>query len=182
MRICLAAFAVLLAACGESPERSGSDPDRSDPRPAAEEAHPPLRAGAWAAEVRVVSIDSPDMAPEDLDEVKAAVMAEYPGHDSCLQPNETERPPQQFFSGSNEGCSYERLRLADGKVSGAMLCEPLPSGDPEGREPANHRMEFDGTYGPDSYSIQGRSVAESADGGRRVEFNLATRARRVGSC
>lgn len=185
MRACLICLALLLAACGSAPDgpvtaanRSAADSDG----PAAGAGPLPLRAGAWAAEVRLVSVESPDIAPEDMDGIRTTLAADYSGHDSCLAAEQVHRPPQQFFSGAAEGCRYERLRLADGEIDGAIRCEPLPAGGTGGPEPASHRIGFRGTYAADSYSLEAQNVLESADRSRRVTFVLATEARRIGDC
>jgi hypothetical protein len=180
-------MAILIASCGSA--AGGPDSTADSDRPAAQVKASPaggdagsLRAGAWQAEVSLVSVDSPDVAPQDLERVRADLKAAYAGHDSCLRPDETHRPPQQFFSGSADGCRYEELRLADGAIGGAMACEPLALDGAAGGDPATHRIEFSGTYGPDSYSLQSEHALESADGSRRVSFVLAAEARRVGDC
>lgn len=182
MRAGMIGMAILLNSCGsvsQDVDGSAGEANRvatANPDPAS------LRPGAWAAEVSLASVDSPDMAPEALDELKAELTAAYAGHDSCLAPDDVERPPQQFFSGSAEGCRYERLRLAGGEVSGAMTCEPLPTGEAGGLEPATHRIEFRGSYAANSYSLRSEQVTESADQSRRIAFVLTTQARRVGDC
>jgi hypothetical protein len=189
MRACLIGMAILLASCGSPSERSdggaagsaaGANAPESAESTSADEAS--LRAGAWAAEVSLVSVDSPDLGPEDVERLRADLAAEYSGHDSCLAAHEVQSPPQQFFSGAASGCRYERLRLADGEVSGVLHCRPLPPDGTGGQDPATHRIDFTGTYTPDSYSLQAEHVGESEDRSRRVSFVLSTQARRVGDC
>jgi hypothetical protein len=190
MRTCLIGMAILLSSCGSAFERSdagstepaaGASPAKSVESSSDADAAS-LRAGAWASEASLVSVDSPDIAPEDVDRLRADLTAEYSGHDSCLAPHEIHRPPQQFFSGAASGCDYERLRLADGEISGVMNCRPLPADGTGGQDPSLHRIEFTGSYTADSYSLEARHVAENEDRSRRVSFILSTQARRVGGC
>ena len=162
-------MAILLASCGSAPSRSADEAKA----PAADGAGGSFQAGAWEAQVRVDSIESPDIAPEDLEAAKAGLLAQYSGHSACLRPEEVHRPPQQFFSGSAEGCRYERLTLAGGGISGAIQCD---------QDSALHNVEFDGTYTPVAYSLQARNTLESPDRSRRVTLLLSTEARRVGNC
>jgi hypothetical protein len=185
-------MAMLLGSCGSGSEKAAPDADESAAganRPAAA-TNPSatggdavsLRAGAWVAEVSLVSVDSPDIAPEAFDALKADLMATYSGHDSCLKPDQIDRPPQQFFSGSAEGCVYDRLQLANGEIGAAMTCQPLPADGAGGGDPRTHRIEFRGTYTTDSYSLQSEQVVENADRSRRISFVLSTQGRRVGDC
>jgi hypothetical protein len=132
-----------------------------------------LRSGHWEAEVAVESVSSPDIAPQDIEAAKANLLSEYASHGSCLRPEEVHRPAQQFFSGSDDGCSYERLVLAGGNISADMTCQ---------QDFGTHRTAVSGTYTAESYSVRAVNVLESPDRSRRMSFTLLTRARRTGDC
>ena len=132
-----------------------------------------LRPGLWEAEVAVEAVDSADIAPQDVEAAKAQLLSEYASHGSCLRPEDVHRPPQQFFSGADEGCGYERLTLANGSIAGALSCQ---------QDFGTHRVDLTGTYTPESYSIRGTNVLESSDRSRRMSFILLTTARRIGDC
>ena len=179
--VVLAAGAVMLLgserdAASSATAEAASQGRQPGPPVAATELRPEadaLRPGHWEAEVTIEAIDTPDMAPQDIEAAKADLLSEYSSHGSCLRPEEVHRPAQQFFSGSDEGCSYDRLALADGKISAGLSCQ---------QEFGTHRIEVSGTYTRESYSIRAINVAQSPDQSRRMSFTLLTQARRTGEC
>lgn len=177
--IILAAGAVILLVSeqdfGSSATGGATSRDRQPGLPAAanEIRSEALRAGHWEAAVAVEAINSPDVAPQDIEAAKADLLSEYSNHGSCLRPEEVHRPSQQFFSGSDEGCSYQRLVVEGGNISAKMTCQ---------QDFGTHRIEVSGTYTPESYSIRAINVAESPDRSRRMSFTLLTEARRTGDC
>ncbi len=162
-------MAFLLTACGSAP----GPPAEGAQEPAPDSTNPLFQAGAWEAQTRVDSIESPDIAPEDVEAAKAELLAQYSGHSFCLAPEEVHRPPQQFFSGSAEGYRYESLQLAGGGISGAIQCD---------QDSALHNVEFDGTYTAVTYSLRARNTLLSPDRSRRVTLILSSEARRLGDC
>jgi hypothetical protein len=132
-----------------------------------------LRAGHWEASVSVEAVNYPDIAPQDVEEAKASLLSEYSSHGSCLRADEVHRPPQQFFSGTDEGCSYDRLLLAGGSIGAAMTCQ---------QDFGTHRIDLNGTYTPDTDTVRAVNMLESPDRIRRMSFTLVTRARRIGDC
>jgi|GEM_PF-6930279 len=180
-------LALLLSACGAESDRphdpqnnaatASNETVTSGSEPSERLQVASLLPGAWSADVTLVSTEALETGPE-FERLKAGLMEHYSGHDICLKPHETARPPQQFFSGAANGCSYDRLELSGGRFSGAMSCEV----DPDLPDPPKHTSVFEGTYTATNYSMKTGTVLENRDGSRRVSFVLATEARRTGDC
>ena len=187
MRTCLVGMLLLLTACGSDPD--GLAEARNDsagvlnsaatgPIGTTESLEPAsLLHGAWAAEVTLASLN-PENSGADYEQLQAGLMDHYPGHDTCLKPDEVQRPPQQFFSGAADGCRYERLEISGGRFSGEISCAL----GPDLADLPTHRAQFEGNYTPTSYSMKTNTLLENRDGSRRISYVLSTEARRIGDC
>lgn len=109
MRILL--LIVALTACSEAP-----------PAPKAEAAAPPaLPIGQWELVREVVALKA-------LDDGTPAIKAKAGDKTSssvCVAPGETARPKPEIVGGDPaDGCIYDSLYLANGRINAALSCKP----------------------------------------------------------
>ena len=104
-------FCLALAACGQAP-----------PAPKAE-AKPPatLPAGQWEVTREVTRFTA-------LDDGKPAIAAKAGDKTTisvCVAPGETAKPKPELVGGNAaDGCTYDSLYLANGRLNAALACAP----------------------------------------------------------
>ena len=133
-----------------------------------------VQPGKWESKVQFVSIDAPGMP----DSVKSAMQGMNDRNNvftTCLKPEEVKKPKEDFFAGKdNKNCRYDHFKMGDGKIDAVMRCT---------RDGGGQVMQLQGTYAPESYSMQ---MAMKSDGGqgpaRDMTMKMRIDAKRVGAC
>lgn len=174
----IAAGAVALAACNKSPK---VDEKNATPAEVAQKVRESgvdqslVRPGLWQSKVTIEKVDMPGMPPEMASRMKS-MMAESRPHDfqTCLTPEDVQKPNEDFFAGKNNECRYEHFTMGGGKIDAVMHC---------GKGAGASTMRMAGTYSPDAYQMQMATEAETGDeAGRAMQMQMRVEARRVGEC
>ena len=128
--------------------------------------------GQWQSTVTLQEMTVPGMPPEAARQMQAA-MNRTEVTESCLTPEEAQRPKEDFFAGAQKGCTYKRFTMAGGKIDAEMTCQ-------EGG--ASMTMALDGTYSADSYKATMTMNGSNPTGGPGMTMRLAVDAKRIGEC
>ena len=129
-----------------------------------------IRPGKWLSEITMEDVSAPGM-PDEVREQMKGMMAGRQSYESCLTPEQANRPQEDFFSGKpSEQCRYDHFRMGDGKIDAKMSC----SG-------GKQVMELDGAYTPESYKMRMTTTARQAPGGD-MTMRMRIDAKRVGEC
>jgi len=134
-----------------------------------------VRAGLWEAKATVEQLDVPGLPPEMAERMKDNLAEHQPkGFQTCLTPEDVERPKEAFFAGKSNQCRYDHFDMGDGKVDALMHC---------GGERMAQTMQMNGTYSPDNYVMH---ISTKMQGTMAVDQEMTMRmridARRVGEC
>ena len=129
-----------------------------------------IRPGKWVSEISFEEMSAPGMPPEVRDQMKG-MLAARKSYESCLSPEQAQRPKEDFFAGSDNKCRYEHFRMGDGKIDAKMRCE---------QGSARQLMELDGTYSPDAYQMRMSTQTDSSAG--EMTMRMRVDAKRVGEC
>jgi hypothetical protein len=172
----LAACALPLAACNNSPEvheENASIAQVQDKVAKVVNGDAFVRPGRWESQVTVQEMVVPGMGVNLADQMTGDA-SQTQKHSSCLTAEHTKRPQEDFFTGANKNCRYDRFNMADGKIDAVMKCT-------EG--PMSQTVNLQGSYTPDTYAMQMAMEAQGAEGspaGMRMKMRVD--ARRVGEC
>jgi hypothetical protein len=133
-----------------------------------------VRPGKWESTVQFVSMDAPGM-PDSVKSAMQGMNDRRTVFTTCLKPDEVKKPKEDFFAGKdNKECRYDHFRMGDGKIDAVMRCT---------RQGGGQVMQLQGTYSPESYSMQ---MAMKADGGqgpaKDMTMKMRVDAKRVGEC
>jgi len=174
----IAACVLPLAACNNSPEVHERDASVAQVAKKVRDASGEqsfVRPGLWQSKVTIEQFDMPGIPPEMAGRMKT-MMAQNQAHgfQTCLTPEDVEKPKEDFFAGKNNECRYDHFTMGGGKIDAAMHC---------GGKDAVQVMEMAGTYSPDSYRMQTSMKVRSddpAEGGMSMRMRIE--AQRVGEC
>lgn len=133
-----------------------------------------VRPGKWESRVELESIDIPGMPPQAAAQMKKTMASVATGHKSCLTAEQTKRPREDFFAGSDSSCRYDKFRMDDGKMTGTMRCT-----SPQG---GMQLIEFDGTYGPEEYRMRMATTVEGGAPAGAMKMVMNMTSKRVGEC
>ena len=175
-RLLLAPPLLMLAACNSGPRVEAENAALGEAAEKVREAGGGtmrVRPGRWVSEVTLESIDIPGMPPAAAEQIKATMAKAASGHETCLTPEQANRPREDFFAGSDGNCRYDRFSMDGGKIDGVMRCSAQGS---------TQLISFDGAYSPDSYDMQMRSTVETGPGANPMTMAMRIKSRRVGDC
>lgn len=176
----LLAAAMILGGCDRSPK---IDAKNATPEEIAKKMRESgadqsmVRPGLWQSKVTIEKLEMPGMPPEMAGRMKA-MMAQNQEHgfETCLTPEDVKKPKEDFFSGKDNQCRYDRFTMGSGKIDAVMRC---------GKGAGAQTMQMAGTYSPDSYQMQTSMTAaadKGAAGASGMDMQMRIEARRVGEC
>lgn len=170
--------AAVLGACNKSPK---VDEKNATPAEVAQKVQETgadqniVRPGLWHSKVTIEKFDMPGIPPEMAGRMKS-MMAENQAHDfqTCLTPEDVQKPKEDFFAGKNNECRYEHFTMGGGRIDALMHC---------GKEAGASTMRMAGTYSADSYQMQMATEVETSDDAvHGMQMQMRVEAKRVGEC
>lgn len=131
-----------------------------------------IRPGKWASTMVMDELSAPNMPPEMAAHMKS-VLGQERKSESCLTPEQVNKPKEDFFAGQNNNCRYDHFKMAGGKIDAKMRCS---------QGGVSQVMEMAGTYGPDSYSAVMSAQMEGMGSPGAMTMRMHVSAKRVGEC
>ncbi|HEU0284041.1 MAG TPA: DUF3617 domain-containing protein [Sphingomicrobium sp.] len=131
-----------------------------------------VNPGQWEQTATLLEVDAPGI-PEQYREAMKKQMGQSQVHRTCLTPEQTKNPREDFFTGADKNCRYEHFKWGGGKIDMKLLCT---------HEQATQTMEMSGTYEPDTYQM---AMSVASKGGSPMEsmtMKMKVDAKRVGEC
>jgi Protein of unknown function (DUF3617) len=172
-RIFLLAQFALLAACGsgdtvDMKNASAGDVAREMGKTDVAFVNP----GQWEQTATLLEMNAPGMPAQVADALKKQ-MGTSQVHRTCLTPEQTKNPKEDFFTGADKSCRYEHFKWGDGKVDMKLLCK---------HPQATQTMDLSGTYQPESYQMA-MTVTNTGSGPmENMTMKMTVDAKRVGEC
>lgn len=171
----LIACALPLAACDKGPEvraENATAEEVAKEVAAAGGADSFVRPGRWESKVTIEQMTIPGMPAEVASQMKDFEGRVETSH-SCLTPEEAKRPKEDFFTGENKSCRYDRFTMAGGKIDAVMKCAE------QGR---TNVMTLQGSYTPETYNMRMtmQGAAQGEAGG--MTMRMRVEAKRLGQC
>jgi predicted small secreted protein len=158
----VAALALALTACNSNEGVTAKDASVEDVAEAVAKSDVALRPGRWETSMSMAGDATP---------VPGAGKG---GVATCLTKADLDQFDQEIMQKPMESCRYDSFTMANGKIQGAMSCNPL-----EGEGPTM-RMTMDGTYTPETYDLA--MTTEMTMGGQSKTTTMQVVSRRVGEC
>jgi hypothetical protein len=171
LALCLAP----LAACSDGPEvheENASVAEVQNKVAAATGNESFVRPGRWESKVTVEEMTVPGLGTDMAAQMNNS-MRQVQTQASCLTPEEAKRPKEDFFTGDNKNCRYDRFNMAGGKVDAVMKCA---------QGGTTHTMTLQGGYTPDTYNMRMAMDADSGDPAGGMRMKMRVEAKRVGEC
>ena len=131
-----------------------------------------VNPGQWEQTATLLEIDAPGIPAQYADAMKQQ-MGQSQVHRTCLTPEQTKNPKEDFFAGADKNCRYEHFKWGDGKVDMKMLCT---------HPQATQTMEMAGTYQPDSYQMAMTVASQGSSPMETMNMKMKVDAKRVGEC
>ena len=175
-RLLLALPLLMLASCDSKPEVTAENASIGEVAEQVREASGGkmvVRPGRWVSDVTLESIDIPGMPPAAAEQIKATMAKAASGHETCLTPEQANRPSEDFFAGADGNCRYDKFTMDGGKIDGVMRCSAQGS---------TQLISFAGAYSPESYDMKMNSRLETGPGANPMTMAMRIKSRRVGEC
>lgn len=176
LHACAMGFVLPLAACSAEPEVSATNASVEEVADRVADAGGSdnfVRPGKWQSRVQIEQFELPGAPPEAAAAMRG-LHERVQVAETCLTPEQAQRPKEDFFAGSGKNCRYDRFTMSGGKIDAVMSCT--------GQGMAQ-TMTMQGTYGPDDYRM---SMSMKADAGSGPAGGLTMKMRvdatRVGEC
>jgi hypothetical protein len=170
------ASALALGACNQGPEvreENASVAEVEKKMADAGGAASFVRPGRWESKVTIEEMKIAGMS-EEMSRQMPTFEGRVETSFSCLSEEEAKRPKEDFFSGGNKNCRYDRFTMAGGRIDAVMKCT---------QERASHTMTLQGSYSPDTYNMQMSMKAEGGEGyDAGMTMKMRVDAKRVGQC
>lgn len=131
-----------------------------------------VNPGQWEQTATLVEINVPGMPPQIAEAMKKQ-MDQNQVHRTCLTPEQTKNPREDFFTGADKNCRYEHFKWGGGKIDMKLLCT---------HPQATRTMEMTGTYQPDSYQMAMAVASSGNNPGETMNMKMRVDAKRVGDC
>jgi hypothetical protein len=172
-QIVIAALACL-SACGKSDSVEMENASVSEVAREMKEANTAafVNPGQWEQTATLLEINAPGI-PAQYAEAMKQQMGQSQVHRTCLTPEQTKNPREDFFTGADKNCRYEHFKWGGGKIDMKLLCT---------HEQAKQTMEMAGTYEPNTYQM---AMSVASKGGNPMEsmtMKMKVDAKRVGEC
>lgn len=166
----------LLAGCGSQPGVTAANASASEVAnkvAAAGSGSMFLAPGHWEGNIKITSVEMPGTSPQVAERMSRAMTRDR-AIESCLTPEEAERPKGAFFGGDDENCRYEHFKMAGGMIDAAMVCR---------HEGTKRVTTMKGSYSPDSYQMAMTMKSEGGTGpGANMSMAMHITAARMGAC
>lgn len=173
---CALGCAAPLASCNTEPEVSATNATVEDVAEQVADARDGdgfVRPGKWQSRVQIEEFKLPG-APPEAEAAMRGMHDRAQVYESCLTPEEAQRPKEDFFAGANKNCRYDHFTMGNGKIDAVMKC----SGEGVGQT-----MAMEGTYGPDNYQMRMTMKAEAESGpSGGMTMRMRVDAKRIGEC
>jgi hypothetical protein len=164
------AAAAALAGCSKQPDVDAKNASVEEVQKQVSKSDIRPRPGRWRQEVRIESIDMPNMPVEMKAQMANQAKMVHAGY-TCLTPEQAEKPDASFFQQAAKGCTYDHFRMADGTLDAKMTCTV---GETE------QVSTMKGTFGPESYDL--KIDMRSPVMGQSMHSVLSLKMTRVGEC
>lgn len=177
MRHAMLLLAGALAACGSEPDvdvRNASVGEVArEVADASRGGGAMIRPGKWQSTMRIESVEAPGR-PDSVRSAMRTVNERGQVFESCLTPEQAQRPAEDFFAGKGNACRYDHFTMAGGRIDAKMRCS---------QGGMNQLMELDGNYSPTTYSMRMTSSTEGGEGpAAAVRMQMRVEAKRIGEC
>ena len=166
--------ALALAACSKGPdihEENASVAEVANKVADAGGAASFVRPGRWESKVTIEEMKIPGMSAD-----MANQMPNFQGREqtsvNCLSEEDVKRPKEDFFTGDNKNCRYDRFTMADGKIDAVMKCTD---------QGATHTMTMQGSYSPTTYNMT-MSMQGAGEGAAGMSMKMRVDAKHAGQC
>ena len=130
-----------------------------------------VRPGRWESKVTIEEMKIPGMS-QDM----ANQMPNFEGRVetsvNCLSEADVQRPKEDFFTGDNKNCRYDRFTMADGKIDAVMKCA---------NQGSTHTMTMQGSYSPTTYNMR-MSMQGAGEGAAGMSMKMRVDAKHAGQC
>jgi len=179
MRVAILGICAALAACGQQ-SRSDVDVRNATIEEVANEVAEAsgagrtsfIRPGQWQSTMTVEEMSAPGLPAQIAEEMKRTMVQRH-SSESCLAPEDAERPRENFFV-RDQQCRYDHFKMGDGKIDAKMRCD---------RAGMQQLIEMAGTYSPETYDMRMSISTEAGAGpGGEVRMRMRVEAKRVGEC
>lgn len=173
-RIPMLAPLAILAACGSSDSIDLEDASANE---VAQEMSKSTEAafvnpGEWEQTATLLEIDAPGIPPQFAETMKQQ-MGQSQVHRTCLTPERTKNPKEDFFAGADKNCRYEHFKWGGGKIDMKLRCT---------HQQATQTMNLAGTYEPESYQMAMTVTSEGGGPMQNMTMKMKVDAKRVGEC
>ena len=132
-----------------------------------------IKPGKWLSSVAMEELSAPGMPPQVREQMQG-MLAQHKAYESCLTPEEAQRPKEDFFAGKDNSCRYEHFTMGGGKIDATMRCS---------QGGMSQVMNLGGSYSPESYRM---TIETKTEGGPAATSGMSMRmrvdAKRVGEC
>lgn len=166
--------AIALAACNQGPEVREENASVAEVQKEVAEAGGAagfVRPGRWESQVTIEEMKIPGMSAEAANQ-----MPNFEGRVqtsvNCLSEEDVKRPKEDFFTGDNKNCRYDRFTMADGKIDAVMKCTD---------QGATQTMTMQGSYSPTTYNMR-MSMVGSGEGAVGMSMKMRVDAKHAGQC
>lgn len=164
----------LLAACNQGPEvreENASVAEIQNKVANAGGATSFVRPGRWESTVTIEEMKIPGMSSD-----MANNMPGFEGRTqtsvNCLSEADAKRPKEDFFTGDNKNCRYDRFTMANGKIDAVMKCT---------EQGVTNTMTMQGSYSPTTYNMQ-MSMEGGGGGAQGMAMKMRVDAKHAGQC
>lgn len=131
-----------------------------------------VNPGQWEQTATLLEIDAPGIPAQYADAMKQQ-MGQSQVHRTCLTPEQTKNPREDFFTGADKNCRYEHFKWGGGKIDMKLLCT---------HEQATQTMEMSGTYEPNTYQMAMSVASKGNSPMESMTMKMKVDAKRVGEC
>ena len=173
--VCVAVFAVALAACNKGPSvdlhnASANEVGKAVQQSGMMTSDSMVEPGLWQSRVTVLEMNIPGIPAQYADRMKAE-MAEHRNESSshCIKPEDVMKPTEGFF-GADKSCRYDHFTMGGGRIDIAMTCH---------QENMTQTTNMAGSYTPTTYSLDMHSTGTGRQG---MTMKMHVDAQRIGEC
>ncbi|HEY0445344.1 MAG TPA: DUF3617 domain-containing protein [Allosphingosinicella sp.] len=162
--------ALVLAGCGQEPEKKGRQMTAEEV--ADELSEMKIQPGQWEATNEILSAAAPGM-PEGM---LKQMIGEKTTVQNCITPEQAAKPSANFLAAQeNSNCTYQDWSMDGGRMTGTMTCEG-------GEMPGKMVMTMAGKYGSSSYDMNMDMNTTGLPNNMSMTIKARTTGRRVGDC
>ena len=168
------ALALALAACSKGPEVHEENASATEVANKVADAGGVtsfVRPGRWESKVTIEEMKIPGLpgdAANQMPNFEGRVQTSV----NCLSEEDVKRPKEDFFTGDNKNCRYDRFTMANGKIDAVMKCTD---------QGATNTMTMQGSYSPTTYNMT-MSMQGGGTGAAGMSMKMRVDAKHAGQC